>query len=392
MTELKPQMRMIDLAIAAGRKRQSARTRFVHLYNGEEAQDTVPLYENFCFAFALLRLKTAEGVGEGRELLDRLLAFQTAEGNFPIYLHDYPHSWDPFLALKIAPILIHAGRWFPTLKPKFESALQKILVKKALPPLWENRLMACLGKAVVPIDTSSFSAEEWREHIITEQIQSLESVFPVPYNSELQLFLGTAPQERGEPKPFPIEWALCEGQFSSRLLRDHPGQLLAASLFPFKTTLDRPAPVTWTGERLLWDGGCLTYAGAKVFCNIADKTALFIEGKKGTVFECGQTVTIETTHRVVSIRFDLEEGEGRFCGHILRANRPSQVQTKSYEAFDWCVALRTLFCSSPCLVRLTLSTASPIAWSPLSTYIVIPVTADASGDKRKTAAAATSSA
>lgn len=381
--------RLIDLSILAARKRQSPRTKFVHLYNGEEAFDTIPLYENFCFAFALLRLKTAEGVGEGRELIDRLLAFQTAEGNFPIYLHDYPNTWDPYLALKVAPFLIHAGRMFSFLKQKFEEPLQRALLRRReLPPIWENRLRACLGEEILPIDTSSFSAEEWREHIITAQLLS-QDAFPIPYNSQLQMFLGAAPQEKGEPKPFPIEWALAEGHYSKRLVKDHPGQILAAALFPFQTTLDRPEPVTWTGDRLLWEGYSITWSGAAFYCNAAAE--LFIDGQKATVFELGQEVEIRTATLTVKVRFDLVEGEGRFCGHISKGNRPSQA-VKGYEAFDWCVALRTLSCSSPCFVQLTLSTASPMACSPLSTYIVVPVTAEASGERRKVAAAATSSA
>lgn len=388
MTELKPQTRAIDLSILAARKRQSPRTRFVHLFGGEEACDSIPFYENFCFAFSLLRLKTAEGVGEGRELIDRLLAFQTAEGNFPIYLHDYPNCWDPYMSLKVAPILIHAGRMFSFLKSKFEEPLQRALHKKDLPPIWENRRRACLGEPLLPIDTTHFSAEEWREHIITHQLVS-ESPFPIPYNSELQMFLGTAAQEKAEPKPFPIEWVLAEGHYSKRLLRDHPGQILAGSLFGFQTTLDTAAPVTLTKDRLLWEGHSITWSGAAFYCNLSSE--LFIEGQKATVFALGQEVEIRTPKLTVMVRFDLEEGGGRFCGHILRANRPSQV-AKGYEAFDWCVALRVLSCSTACRVRLTLSTASPMACSPLSTYIVVPVTAEAAGERRKVAAAATSSA
>ncbi len=396
MTDLKPQIRAIDLAVSAGRKRQSARTRFVHLFAGEEAPDTVPLYDNFCFAFALLRLKTAEAVGEARELIDRLLAFQTEEGNFPLYLHDYPQCWDPCLALKIAPILIHAGRLFPTLKQKLEAPLRKALEgSKPKTALWERRLSACLGKPLEPIDTSAFSAEEWREHIITEQLFS-HSDFPVPYNSLLQMFLGEVAQERSEPQPVPIEWGLADGRFSKRLLRDHPKQLLAASLFPFQSSVDTPDSMSWTGTRLLWQGASqvhsLTFSGARVFCNLSTETELFIEGQKGTVFELGQEVEIRTPTLSVRVKFNLEEGEGRFCGHILRANRPSYKKTDSYEAFDACVSLRVLSCSEPCLVRLTLSTASPMTCSPLSTYIVVPVTAEAFGERRKAATSATSSA
>lgn len=111
--ELKKRLKASDLAVAAGRKRQSPRTGFVHLFAADEtATDTVPIYENFCFALALFRQKTGESVLEGKELIERLLAFQTETGSFPIYLHDYPRCWDPLMPLKIASLLLILVRHF----------------------------------------------------------------------------------------------------------------------------------------------------------------------------------------------------------------------------------------------------------------------------------------
>src|SRR3990167_7288503 len=101
--ELKKQLRPIDLAVTAGRKRQSPRTGFVHMHPDEAASDTIPIYENFCFVLALFRQKTAESVSEAKQLLERLLCFQTSNGNFPLYIHDYPRCWDLLLPLKLGP-------------------------------------------------------------------------------------------------------------------------------------------------------------------------------------------------------------------------------------------------------------------------------------------------
>ena len=83
--------RLIDLAIASGRRRLSDQTSFVHLsYETEGAKhDTIPLFENFCYALGLFRSKLTEDIAEGKALLERLFAFEV-EGNFPVYLHEYP--------------------------------------------------------------------------------------------------------------------------------------------------------------------------------------------------------------------------------------------------------------------------------------------------------------
>src|SRR5689334_5032749 len=101
---LKKQVQLVDLVVAAGRRRQSLRTRFIH------DEELIPLYENFCFALALFRQKTAACVTEGKELIIRLLAFQAVDGNFPTYLHDFPRCFDFQMSLKIAPIFIYLLR------------------------------------------------------------------------------------------------------------------------------------------------------------------------------------------------------------------------------------------------------------------------------------------
>lgn len=164
-------MRAIDLAVQAGRKRQSPRTGFVHYYPGLEGLcDTIPVFENFCMAFALFRLKTTESVTEGKEIIERLLAFQTDDGNFPVYLHDFPKCWDFNLGAKIGPILIHILQDFGTVlnvvyKEKLENAIKKISQKK---------------KALAP--------DDWFEQIITDQLQKKGTFIPFPITEDCRPF------------------------------------------------------------------------------------------------------------------------------------------------------------------------------------------------------------
>ncbi len=62
----------IELNLAAAKKRKSAQTGFIHYYPFSlplEPHDTIPLYENFCYALALLRSRLSDHVLEAKSLL-----------------------------------------------------------------------------------------------------------------------------------------------------------------------------------------------------------------------------------------------------------------------------------------------------------------------------------
>lgn len=334
-------MRAIDLAVLAGRTRQSPRTGFVHYFPGFDGYtDTIPLYENFCFALALFRLKTAEGVTEGKEIIDRLLAFMV-DGNFPNYLHEYPKTWDFKLAQKVAPILKQILRDFSTvLNGSFKEKLTRVI----------------------------------------EQIQSKESdSAPILYNRQLQLVLSDdRAHERGEPQPLPIEYVLGEKEgLKGRLLKDHIHQLYSV-IHPSVSVTEIDQSYSWQKNRLYWKGETLHSlhglnegetlfnlpAGIDIgkddifeiltYCDISSETDLSINGQKGMVFYLGDTLNIHTPALTVAFQFELIEGSGDFCGHISRANRPSQIANQGvnqYSAYDWQIGLRTLRRNGACKIR-----------------------------------------
>jgi hypothetical protein len=388
--------RAVDFAIKAGRLRQSPRTKLVHYHSIETASDTIPLFENFCFAMALFRQRTVESILEGKEILERLLAFQIPEGNFPLYLHDFPKCYDPWMGLRVAPILIQIQRRFGAviggeLKEKIAAALPKILINaesRNRPPLWEHRYLKLQGISSSYIPKA---AEEWFQWLLTEQLDALEFVHEIPYHPDLQAFLSDEVQERGEPLPTPLEWLLAEKSgFSERLQKDHIAMLHAALLFPIlEPKVLPPGPFVLIQEppRLLWRGGgklhSLSAPGGRLkegkiyfdlpepaliekgdlieaclYSDISLDTDLRIDGKKGTVFPLGATVEIRTTTLNVAMRFDLEIGEGDFSGQISRANRPAQTACKGdlqYAAFDWRIAMRTLRRSPNCRLAVSMN-------------------------------------
>jgi hypothetical protein len=391
-----PSKRAIDLAVRAGRIRQSPRTKLVHHHFIDTATDTIPFFENFCFAMALFRQRTVESILEGKEILERLLAFQIPEGNFPIYLHDFPRCYDPWMGLRIAPILIQIQRHFGAvmgaeLKKKMAAALLELLKyaeSRNRPPLWEHRFLKLQG---IASDYSPKDPDEWFHWLLSEQLDSLKCERVIPYHPDLQALLGEEVQEKGEPRPTPLEWILAEqAGFSERLQKDHIAVLHAALLFPIsEPKVLASSAFVLIPERplLLWRGGCklhsLSVPGghlregkiyfdlpeppliekrdlieAGLYCDISPETKLTICGKKGTVFPLGATVEIRTSMLMIELRFDLEAGEGDFCGQITRANRPAQTACKGellYEAFDWRIAMRTLRRSPNCRIAVSLN-------------------------------------
>lgn len=368
---LKKKLRAIDLALAAGQRGLSPRTRLIH---HAEFSDLIPIYENFCYAFALFRQRTTDAVLDAKELIGKLLGFQTSDGNFPIYLHDYPKAYDYNSGLKIAPILAYVLRLYPNvlgdLKPKIEQALEKILSKEPEKFAWKNRFLALKGLPLEPDD--ELAERDWTEWLITMQIAGFTE-FSLPYEPDLQLFKIPYPQEGFEPRPHPIEWLLAEGNYSSRLLKDHPHQLLCAPLFPIQyTPIELPNAsfaLFWKGTTLhslvgdgllfnLSDGvemGRTDLFEALLYCDRSNETEIFIKGRRGTTFQLGDKIAIRTPQKIIEITFHLTEGNGDFCGHIFPGNRSSQI-AKGFDAYDWQIGLRTLRRSSKARIEIDITT------------------------------------
>lgn len=93
---------LTKISLETARHYQSKETGFVHYsFANEQSRETIPIFENICFALALFRTHIAEQVLEGKALLTKLLHFQSASGAFPDYLHEYPAIHRPFHNLQI---------------------------------------------------------------------------------------------------------------------------------------------------------------------------------------------------------------------------------------------------------------------------------------------------
>lgn len=83
-----------------------------------------------------------------------------------------------------------------------------------------------------------------------------------------------------------------------------------------------------------------------------------LNGLTATTFELDQPITLSFGKSQMTIVFKLLEGEGNFLGHVMRGNRPSQVNHKGekrFQAYDWTFFLRTIRRQSPCRLKVILS-------------------------------------
>lgn len=282
-----------DLALKAGEKRLSPVTGFVHL------GDTIPLFENLCYALALMKRKTTASFQAGEALLERLLPFH-AGTNFPRFLHTYPKP--STLSFDLPLMKMHQ---------EFSRLLKRDLTPyfTQVPPLHFN----------TPYDTSLMC--------------------PVAHD---------LPQEGLEPA-LTLQDLYMGGKlgvFTPRILKDHPLHLHAAYL--------DEAPLTSTSQfyQYQWAGkehihslaanyplieGSFSVGEEDLEVHIDLLSMLTVNQEKSTTFHLGDTLQIHTPFRIVELKFMAQEGT--FFGSISRKNRPLQ---KLEGVFDWCLTLRKL--------------------------------------------------
>jgi hypothetical protein len=128
---------LLELAVACGRSWQSSQTGYIHYcytLQDETIHQPIPTYENFLFALALMRSRNIENIQEAKNIVSRLLHFQSHEGesagNFPIYLHDYPFCKDRLWGTHLlAPLHWIYKNFHHVLGAEIKEALQTALVK-----------------------------------------------------------------------------------------------------------------------------------------------------------------------------------------------------------------------------------------------------------------------
>lgn len=340
-------MKSLELAMKAGRARQSPLTGFIHhsYENLERSAETIPVYENFCFALTLFRSKTVENVLEAKTLLERLFAFQTAEG-FPLFLHEFPQVKSRKLEKKL-------------------SIVAQFLLRDFSPVLGEF-LRQKLEGLVRPLERT----EEITDLLIQSQLTGEDITSATQWwNKEALCYTGSQKQERGEPAVTLYDLILGEwgGKMPARALQDHPVHLQASLIYPNRVTLSDPVHI-WS--RRFWGEGSPTHSALLVTAGrLTEDEALYIDlaeeevhdevevsyfvsrfpgaqflvsGLPSTTFQMGEPITVHSGGLKFEMIFTLESGEGKFWGHLHVGNRPGQLSREKFEAYDRTIALRTI--------------------------------------------------
>ncbi len=387
-------MHTVDLALQSGRMLQRKQTGFVHFCHQSEdrlTHDTIPVLENALFALSLFRSRLSDNVLEGKGLIEKLLAFEV-EGNFPTYLHEYPKCLDPYLGLRLLPVLfwitVDFSHVIGDLKEKLENCINRILAqvdKTDLPDWVQFRLDAFNGK----IGSLPKTFYHWSEALISLQLAEkkgaditaiLEEVSKL-WHPELSLYTGPAlrrHQDGHTPELSLFDLFLCQWQkkFPKRAEKLQAVHLRGALIRPLRFELNfpsKPVPyIHFASEEecplfIAWETHTFVLAkrhlqvegnakelvlhlgeeeddiGMNFFLDHHSDHEIFVNGEKATTFEQKDVLEIRSKELLIKLRFSVEDG--RYLGVLMRGNRPSQHACRGedhFTAFDWRIAIRTV--------------------------------------------------
>lgn len=372
MTKILERRELVDLALSAGQTFLSPQTGLIHYcYEDERSKETIPLFENLCYCLALFRTHALDHVQEGKERLKHLLAFRYDDGRFPVYLHQYPNVRGSFR----------------TTYPLY--LIDKYFAKVIEEPL-RNKIRQNLELPLPPkLITSSKDAGLLALHrsCIGENLNPLREF----WDPSLNLYIGPLGEER--QRKGEIETTLFDLFMGSspRILKPHPIHLHAALVYSEEEEGDpalpqNPEPVgkgyhlfrqVWEEDNHLHTLVCqdkemkreeMTFIyptevpdekhrdELTFYTDRKEEKTILINGEKGTVFRLGDEVSIHTPSKTIVLSFHLIEGEGDFLGQLSFGNRPSQIVTHDFTAYDWKITLRTLRRANDLKLVLSLET------------------------------------
>ncbi|MBM3207647.1 MAG: hypothetical protein FJZ57_03460 [Chlamydiae bacterium] len=247
--------KIVDRLLEVAKKRTSPQTGYVHLfYDNPDSvhQDTIPVLENMYYALGLFHTRMSDSILEARSIIDKILSFEVG-GNFPIYLHDYPHCKDRSTSIYMLPVIHYLVKDYrsvlgDSLYGKLQELSDRILIHakkmhetKRLPfssfVRWQgftHQLEKMEPKSVV----------EWGEYLLaihmsnpSWQEEEVKRAFSY-YNIECRLFLDTESpimQDGFAPRAtfFDLLVALQTGNYSKAILSNEKLIFLSALAHPF---------------------------------------------------------------------------------------------------------------------------------------------------------------
>ncbi len=375
------------IALASAKQRLSPQTGFIQYWSEDPTlprQDTISLLENFIYAYALFRSKTVENIQEGRSLLEKLLAFEL-EGNFPVYLHEFPKCRDSRLSLQLKPVIFYLLKDFPL----------------ALGEVWTRNLRSLLERIEnfsAKQEQSSLSPrspEEWAKLCIAAQMSEDDfSQEKTLWNSTLGVFIGECKERWQEGyEPVVTLFDLFMDKPSKRAFIDHPVHLKAALVQPWKKQapksqegsfialveenqrqcltfywggLDRLHSMVLEAKKGTWsikeslDEWICTYTydelvpteeSAVEWAFYLDDAGIDVDkghlikiaDERASMFHPGDEVSVFSNGLKISFHVTVDPSQGLWTGHISKGDRSFQKSKKlQYGGYDWKLGWRTI--------------------------------------------------
>ena len=154
-------------------------------------------------------------------------------------------------------------------------------------------------------------------------------------------------QDDGSSQPYALYWGSAAQLHSLSFDPQKAQCTIARTDTAIEITIELPSRTFQAGEDAI---------ESAFFLNLHPAHQIQVGNAKATTFQLGDKIALATEGAKMCLEFHLEEGEGRFFGHISRANRPNQKgKNLKFEAFDWQIALRTICRSERCVLRVCLS-------------------------------------
>jgi hypothetical protein len=403
--------KLVELALLEGKKRLSKQTGYIHLFIEDptfSSQDSIPILENFLYAYSLMRSRLAQNIQEGKDLLENLLHFEK-DGNFPVYLHEYPVCRDNQFSSQLLPVFFYLlkdfksgmGEMLTRRIQMLTERIKKTLCKEPLSVLSQNRLDAFQGNFKEESWMPSSSAE-WGEFCICSQMSGLSLEKATEFwDSKRHVFIGKGKdrlQEESEPAItlFDLFMGDVFDSLSARALKGHSIHLRASLIQPcakmkkengsYSAIIDESGRQSFTlysgdakitnslvieakkGTFKVLDKGNGKYEilysydeelpsemdSTELNFYIDDKQTVFIGREKATAFQAGDTLEIHSPYLQVSAVIETDPSQGQWMGHISKGNRSFQKSKAPHAAYDWKIGWRTLRRESKALAKISI--------------------------------------
>lgn len=390
-----------EYALKAFQKHFQEETRLIHF------GPVAPILENVLYALALFRKKEQKTMLEGKDLLLRMIAYQSERGFFPdaIHLLSHPHySWKKniLIASTILLTLQEFDRVIDKVsKEKIKGAFDRLLI--ALGSIELEPILSFLFRQLshhkgsfdltvtkvedltLLVVAMSYIQDELTlktiKSLIEENVGEGSSFYQGPFEGIKQI--------QGHPAKSILEIALTLDEdlkeepgiedrvwMESVLAKDWSSLRGKADLVrhksPFEKTdlftrafldLEKGCTATlYAGKNVVFDSKrgvyTITLEGQydedqheiALYLSLDPAISVDLNGAKSSIFRPLEVVSIQTPEKKIDLAFLVSEGEGKFIGHISLDSKPFEVEKGGM--YDRKISIRTVERDLRCQIEL----------------------------------------